>query len=269
MKGKDAVYAFLKANETKEDLPTLPHTEADREAILTVAMELQKKVTSLESTLESTSNESTSQSQLTATASEFVPKGTSPTEKPDEEKLCPSMWGKRECPGTDQGQCKRHHLPLCSKANCYLNEDTRKSCKDWHGHMRAAVRREKAKERKEAEKRQFAAWKKSSGNGGKGHRGAPHHQSKPQEQRKQREGLGLKNLQRRGFKPTSKPRQPKLGDFMPAPPPAVPAWGPTWRRPMAPAVAPPVAAPTEQAGAIELRQQIHQMLQMLLQSGVF
>ena len=32
MKGKETFYAFLKANETKKDLPSLPSTEADREA---------------------------------------------------------------------------------------------------------------------------------------------------------------------------------------------------------------------------------------------
>ena len=264
MKGKDAVYAFLEANEAKakEDFTSLPSTEADREAILTVAMELYRKVT----TLENTSSESTQHSKLKASAELFVPNEAS-TEKPEEQRLCPSMWGKRECPGTDQDHCKRLHLTLCSRANCYVNEVTRKSCKEWHGHMRAVLRLEKAKERGEAEKRQFAAWKKNktSGNGGKGHRGAPHHQNKPQEHKKQREGKGMKHLQWQKFKPMSKPRQPKLGDFIPAPPPTAPAWGPTWRRP----TAPPTAAPTAQAGTVELRQQIHEMLQMLLRSGVF
>ena len=264
MKGKEAVYAFLEANEAKakEDFTSLPSAEADREAILTVAMELHRKVT----TLESTSSEPTHHPELKASATPFLP-GVASTEKPEEERLCPSMWGKRECPGTDQDQCKRLHLTLCSNANCYVNEDTRKSCKEWHGHMRAVLRREKAKERAEAEKRQFDAWKKkkASGNGGKGHRGAPLHQNKPQEHTKQREGQGPKYLQRQKFKPTSKPRQLKLGDYIPAPPPAVPAWGPTWRRP----TAPPAAAPTGQAGTVELRQQIHDMLQMLLRSGVF
>ena len=267
MKGRDTVYAFLEANESKGDLPSLPATEADRLAILTVAMELFKRV----KTLESTSSKSTTQSHLMVTASPFVPKGTTSSEKPEEEKLCPSMWGKRECEGTDQGQCKRLHLTLCSQPNCFINTEKRKSCKQWHGHLRAAIRQEKAKERAEVEKRQFATWKKnkSSGNGGKGQRGAPLHQHKPQEHKKQREGYGLKNLQRREFKPTPKPRQLQLGDYIPAPLPAVPAWGPTWRQPRAPTVATATAAPVGQTGTNDLRQQIQQMLQMLLQSGVF
>ena len=177
------------------------------------------------------------------------------------------MWGKRECPGTDQGQCRRVHLKLCSKANCYMNNETRKSCSQWHGHMRAAICREEARKRAEAEKRQFASWKKqkSSGNGGKGHRGAPHHQKKRQEQRRQREGQSLKHLQRQETKHTSKPRPLKLGDYMPTMPPAVPAWGPAWRHPTAPTL----AAPKGQAGTNDLQQQIHQMLQVLLQSRVF
>ena len=265
MKGKEAVYAFLEANDTKEDLPSLPSTEADRVAILTVAMELFREVKASKST----SSETTTHSELKASATPFVPNEASP-EKPEEQRLCPSMWGKRECPGTDQDQCKRLHLTLCSKANCYVNEVTRKNCKQWHGHMRAVLRHEKAKERKEAEKRQFEAWKKkkTSGNGGKGHRGAPHHQIKPQEHLKQKEGQGMKNLQRQKFKPAPKPRQPKLGDFMPAPLPAVPAWGSAWRHQTALAA----AAPTGQAGTSELRQQIHRVLEMLqanLQSGVF
>ena len=78
----------------------------------------------------------------------------------------------------------------------------------------------------------------------------------------------MKNLQRQKFKPAPKPRQPKLGDFMPAPLPAVPAWGSAWRHQTALAA----AAPTGQAGTSELRQQIHRVLEMLqanLQSGVF
>ena len=223
---------------------------------------MHKRVISLESTSKECT--CTTQSQLMATARPFVPKETNPTEKPEEERLCPSMWGKKEC--KSRAQCKRVHLTLCPSANCYMNDETRKGCTQWHGHMRAAVRREKAKERLEAEKRQFAAWKKqSSGNGVKGHRGAPHHQNKPQKQRKRKEGLGLKHLQRQEPRPKSKPRNLKLGDYIPAPPPAVPAWGPTWRPP----TVPQATAPNGQAGTVELRQQIHDMLQMLLRSGVF
>ena len=52
MNGKEAVLAFLKANESKEELPSLfaETEEADREAILSVAMELYRKVTTSEST---------------------------------------------------------------------------------------------------------------------------------------------------------------------------------------------------------------------------
>ena len=109
MKGKEAVYAFLEANEAKEDFTPLPSTEADREAILTVAMELYRKVT----TLKNTPSESTQQYKLKASANTFVPNEAS-TEKPDEQRLCPSMWGKKECPGTEQDPCKRLHLTLCS-----------------------------------------------------------------------------------------------------------------------------------------------------------
>ena len=55
MNGKEAVLAFLKANESKEALPSLLPEEAerlDREAIISVAlaMELYRKVTTSEST---------------------------------------------------------------------------------------------------------------------------------------------------------------------------------------------------------------------------
>ncbi|QQP52841.1 Hypothetical protein FKW44_005112 [Caligus rogercresseyi] len=43
---------------------------------------------------------------------------------------------------------------LCAtRRTCYGNPDSRKECKDWHGHIRAAVRIERKREREEDRKK--------------------------------------------------------------------------------------------------------------------
>ena len=89
-------------------------------------------------------------------------------EKPESERLCVSMWGVKECPGTSVNECVRKHLPLCHSPLCFGRPDRRKTCTEenskWHGHMnaqyRAAVRAEKKRKREENEKREFAEYKK-------------------------------------------------------------------------------------------------------------
>lgn len=73
-------------------------------------------------------------------------------EKKEDEKLCASMWVKKECPGE---QCVRirKHLSLCSRPSCYGKDEARKGCPKWHGHIRTAIRLQKAKEIQ-----QFQAW---------------------------------------------------------------------------------------------------------------
>ncbi|QQP53610.1 Hypothetical protein FKW44_006141 [Caligus rogercresseyi] len=99
--------------------------------------------------------------------------------KREEEKICPSMWGKKPCPHN----CIRVHLPLCSKAVCYGNTDARKECSMWHGHIRAAARVERKREREEEQKRQFKAWLKQ-GNSSTGKRGAPRNIQPPKQNKK-------------------------------------------------------------------------------------
>ncbi|QQP51493.1 Hypothetical protein FKW44_012874 [Caligus rogercresseyi] len=85
--------------------------------------------------------------------------------------------GKETCPHN----CKRVHLPLCSKVVCYGNTYARKECSMWHGHIRAAARVERKREREEEQKRQFrlGSSRKSLPRGNGGARGTFSPQNKP------------------------------------------------------------------------------------------
>ncbi|QQP37439.1 Hypothetical protein FKW44_017705 [Caligus rogercresseyi] len=56
----------------------------------------------------------------------------------------------------------------------------------WHGHIRAAARVERKKEREEEQKRQFKAWLKQ-GNSSTGKRGAPRKIQAPKQAKKYQE----------------------------------------------------------------------------------
>ena len=211
------------------------------------------------------------------------------TEKAEHEKLCKSMWGKVDCPKQSGQSCQRVHLEWCSKPSCAINEEQSKTCSLWHGHMRAALHRERVKKKKEAErkkdeadKRLFNEWKKQQGNQkpqGNLERG-PHKQSpkgQPQgdKARGQKGQKGYQQGQQKG-RPTRRPIT--MGDYMPqklanqraptfaaAPPPTEAAW-PRLQK------ANPAAIPDPRQQIQDLLQHIakqNQSITMLLSSGVF
>ena len=211
------------------------------------------------------------------------------TEKAEHEKLCKSMWGKVDCPRQSGQSCQRVHLDWCSKPSCAINEEQSKTCPLWHGHMRAALHRERVKKKKEAErkkdeadKRLFNEWKKQQGNQkpqGNLERG-PHKQSlkgQPQgdKARGQKGQKGHQQGQQKG-RPTRRPIT--MGDYMPqklanqraptfvaAPPPTEAAW-PRLQK------ANPAAIPDPRQQIQDLLQHIanqNQSITMLLSSGVF
>ena len=167
-------------------------------------------------------------------------------EKPEEERLCPSMWGTKACVGRDV--CPRKHLDLCTDPVCYGNEEHRRSCASglWHGHMKGAIRAQKIREKKKAEERrlhllqskfqehqpEFQEWLKQKGNESRGSRGDPPRKKPPQKpaknppQQKQQasQGRGQPQHPQRREKQARGPRPVTFGDFVPAPPPAVNAW---------------------------------------------
>ena len=89
--------------------------------------------------------------------------------------MCPSMWGKRNCPGDN---CQRIHLEWCARPPCFINEERDKDCLLWHGHRWVAAAKMK-KSQKEARKKEAGVRHQAQGNSAKGKRGAPQ-RSQPQ-----------------------------------------------------------------------------------------
>ena len=208
------------------------------------------------------------------------------TEKAEHEKLCKSMWGKVDCPRQSGQKCERVHLDWCSKPTCAINEEQSKTCTLWHGHMRAALHRERVRKKKEAKRKEeeanqrlFDEWKKQQGN--KKHQGNSERGPRKQSPQGQPQGYkakgqeGQKSHQQKG-KPTRRPIT--MGDYMPpqlanqraptlapAPPPAKTAW-PRLQKAI------PVAMPDPRQQIQDLLQHIanqNQSITMLLSSGVF
>ena len=63
----------------------------------------------------------------------------------EKQKLCPSMWGKKPCIGSSE--CTLKHIPLCQNVVCFGNREVRKNCRNWYGHVLAAIRQENAKKK--------------------------------------------------------------------------------------------------------------------------
>ena len=208
------------------------------------------------------------------------------TEKAEKEKLCKSMWGKVDCPRQSGQSCVRVHLDWCSKPSCAINEEQSKTCPLWHGHMRAALHRERVNKRKEAKRKKdeedqrlFTEWKKQQGNKkppGNLERGPRKQSPQGQPQGYKAKGQeGQKSHQQKG-KPTRRPIT--MGDYMPpqlanqraptlapAPPPAKAAW-PRLQKAI------PASMPDPRQQIQDLLQHIanqNQSITMLLSSGVF
>ena len=210
-------------------------------------------------------------------------------EKPEEELLCRSMWGMKACVGRDV--CLRKHLDLCVDPVCYGNEEHRKSCASgpnskWHGHMKGAIRANKIREKKKAEERrlqleqrmfqecrpEFQEWLKQKGNESRGNRGDPPRNKPTQKpaknhpQQRQQASQGRdhpQHHQRRENKQARGPRPVTLGDFVPAPPPAVNAWSKPLR-----GVGAQQAHPSQQTGRPNRQMpngQMQQLMQMQIQ----
>ena len=207
-------------------------------------------------------------------------------EKTEKERLCKSMWGKVDCPRQSGQSCVRVHLDWCSKPSCAINEEQSKTCPLWHGHMRAALHRERVNKRKEAKRKKdeedqrlFKEWKKQQGNKkppGNSERGPRKQSPQGQPQGYKAKGQeGQKSHQQKG-KPTRRPVT--MGDYLPpqlanqraptlapAPPPAKTAW-PRLQKAI------PVAMPDPRQQIQDLLQHIanqNQSITMLLSSGVF
>ena len=207
-------------------------------------------------------------------------------EKTEKERLCKSMWGKVDCPRQSGQSCVRVHLDWCSKPSCAINEEQSKTCPLWHGHMRAALHRERVNKRKEAKRKKeeedqrlFKEWKKQQGNKkppGNSERGPRKQSPQGQPQGYKAKGQeGQKSHQQKG-KPTRRPVT--MGDYMPpqlanqraptlapAPPPAKTAW-PRLQKAI------PAAMPDPRQQIQDLLQHIanqNQSITMLLSSGVF
>ena len=186
MKGEDVIKAFLSSGKDLSACKdALPHQEVDREALIKVLVQLHLENLALKANMPSESSEASTSALSAAAISEQMPSKLSvaanpfepsaqevvsaqkPEEKPEKDKLCPSMWGVKPCPG--RSTCVRTHLTLCNNPTCFSNEDQHKACSagpngKWHGHVRAAIRAEKKRMREVTEKREFLAWKKQ-GNG--------------------------------------------------------------------------------------------------------
>ena len=151
------------------------------------------------------------------------------------------MWGVKECPAPPGSECGRRQLPLCDKPACYGNAELRKACGDgpdrkWHGHIHAAIKAEKKRERQVPEKKDFLAWQKAKQkeNGVKGIRGAPnkaepHSQGRPVPRGQGKRPQGQQNKQpaypqwQKNFLAPAR-KFVSLGDFIPAPIPQTNAW---------------------------------------------
>ncbi|QQP41155.1 Hypothetical protein FKW44_015434, partial [Caligus rogercresseyi] len=99
-------------------------------------------------------------------------------EKAEEDKICQSMWGKKSC---DRETCKRKHPPICTELKCFGNYEARRECSDWHGHVKTAIRLDKARKKEEVQKRLFQVFlkKQRQGNGSRGLRGIPRKSQTP------------------------------------------------------------------------------------------
>ena len=181
MKGKATCYNFLKAGKPASDHQMeLPSTQVDREAMASVMVELYRELSALKSrsqtrntsdaSLQGNTGESSNSAGATASplpsasSQESESQSATPSEKKETDKLCKSMWGKVPCPGEG---CERIHLEWCSKPNCFIREEKSKECKLWHGHMRVAFQREKARRKKEAEIRKNEAEQRESSKTGR------------------------------------------------------------------------------------------------------
>ena len=315
-KGTKEVIDFLKAKKAitlaKEELPS---SAVHREAILHVAIMLQEKLEALEAKLVGSephasnsaaaaaltpqselkgaaalSASAASTSKLSVAANSFEPGAKNNEKKPEdasqdsaeikrpEDKLCRSMWGKKQC--LDRATCVYKHLALCHEPACYGNAELRKACSEgpagkWHGHIRALINADKRRERLEADRRDFAAWQKAKQKGNKagGNRGAPHHnqpQKRPQVHPAPR-GQGQQAAQVRPKYPqrqkkwSAQARKPlSVGEYRPAPTPVHNAWD----KPLVTSVHQP--APQGITGPGARQQQMQALLQSLvtlLQSG--
>ena len=195
------------------------------------------------------------------------------------DKLCHSMWGKKQC--LDRATCEYKHLALCHEPACYGNAELRKACSEgpagkWHGHIRALINADKRRERLEADRRDFAAWQKAKQKGNKagGNRGAPHHKQPPkrpqahpvsQGQGQQQAAQTRSKYPQKQKKWPAQARKPlSLGDYMPAPIPVYNAW----EKPLVTSIQ--QAAPQGITGPGARQQQMQALLQTLvtlLQSG--
>ena len=279
----------------------LPSTEVDRDALFHVLIEQQKELATLKAAAALTpqselkgaaalSASAASTSKLSVAANSFEPGAKNNEKKPEdasqdsaeikrpEDKLCRSMWGKKQC--LDRATCVYKHLALCHEPACYGNPELRKACSEgpagkWHGHIRSLIKADKRRERLEADRRDFAAWQKAKhkGNRAGGNRGAPHHnqpQKRPQVHPVHR-GQGQQAAKVRPKYPqrqkkwSAQARKPvSLGEYMPAPTPVQNAWD----KPLVTSVQQP--APQGITGPGARQQQMQALLQSmvtLLQSG--
>lgn len=318
MKGVEEIKSFLKSGKDfSASKDALPHPQVDREALIKVLMELHIENLALKANRPKVNGESPSVilaagftgesvavgTPMNAAANSFVPSAggdesqanlpkVTPGEsssatmaltgKPESEKLCRVMWGKYPCPGEG---CTRVHLKWCASPKCLISEETSKQCKLWHGHLRVALQREKAKKKKEAvqraaeaEQREFKEWKKqrnpAPGNSAKtkGHKGDPKgrlqkptqqngRNGQPGQQRGWKQPGHHQRAQSRGKWEQPRPGPRILGDYFPnLPRPARP--GSVWGNPPPnTAWAPTTAAPTS-------AQELLLSLKALLNSGV-
>ena len=216
---------------------------------------------------------SASSFELTAESSKKSGDDSSTKEdKPEELRLCPSMWGTKACVGRQV--CRRKHLDLCDNPTCYGNEEHRKTCANgpdgkWHGHIKGAIKAEKKREKKEADQRQFQAWLKQRGNESRGTRGDPLRQKPPQKSTKNPKTQKQQNHQRKGHQhhpqrrenwPALGPKPLRFGDFIPAPPPVVNAW----TKPLT-GVTAPTHPPAPLTGMPNRAEQMQQLVQMQIQ----
>ena len=299
MKGLESVKAFL-CSKNEDTLSSakdsLPSSEVDRDALIQALLEVRVELATLRASDQTSASTSVvterskpraltstaAQSELKATAAEFVQaaQNVASSEKSEQEKMCKSMWGKTTCPGLVPGaSCERVHIRWCSKPTCFLKdspEEMSKECNLWHGHMRVALQKERARKKKETELKQFKTWKKQQDQGNstaKGSRGKPQRgQQKPQTHG-QKQGHGNQGKhkqvhvrQQKGWGTPQRPGPLNLGDFFPPLPPPTrkSAWATPVTTPTQPAVAP--LALGSEAARIQV-QQLLQGLGMLLSSG--
>ena len=249
MKGREALLEFLQSGrDLSEASKALPSTICDREALLSMCYELHKKVP----------KDAAPTSDLSAEAQEFKPeKSPNPSTKPENEKLCPSMWGKRDCPGED---CVRVHLKWCAKPSCYINEERNKDCPLWHGHKWVAAAKAKKSLKEAKKKKEVREHQQTQGNSAKGKWGAPQWRQ-PQSQNW---------TQRQGPQTTGKQSQHR---FASTPAPTVSVWDTAQAVSIpGPRTTPVVPMPRTTSHENDPRLQMQRLLQMqlaLLQSGAF